>query len=131
MAESPLAKEGDIVAAIDTHIVIISTPGGPVDTPTPLPFRGALDGDLSPTVKVDDMPAATEGSQASNSPAHSCPAGPFKTPPSDTATIDGGSGTVMIDDRPAARDGDPAVTCDDVDPSAHGTVMAGGTVICG
>lgn len=35
----PAAKQGDRVVGVDTHIVMIPSPGGPV--PTPVPAKGS------------------------------------------------------------------------------------------
>ena len=41
MPALPAAKQGDRVQAMDTHIVMVPSPGGPVPTPTPgHPFSG-------------------------------------------------------------------------------------------
>lgn len=54
----PVAKRGDRVVGLDTHIVLIPSPAGPVPTPMPMPFSGSLTEQLSSTVFVDNMPAA-------------------------------------------------------------------------
>ena len=127
----PAAKEGDQVMATDTHIVMISSPGGPVPTPLPHPFSGKLDGALSDDVKIEGKKAAVEGSTATNSPAHSPQGGPFQKTPADKATIKLGSQTVKINGKPAARNGDMAETCNDPADLPIGTVMASGTVKSG
>jgi hypothetical protein len=43
----PAAKQGDEVVAVDTHVVMIPSPAGPVPTPMPMPFAGKLDGGLT------------------------------------------------------------------------------------
>lgn len=129
----PAAKQGDIVQAVDTHIVMVPTPGGPVPTPTPgHPFNGLIDGSLSSDVKVMGLPAATVGSTATNQPPHIPIGGPsFQIPPTNQATIIVGSGTVLINGKPAARNGDTANTCNDPAPLPVGTVVAAGTVMIG
>jgi uncharacterized Zn-binding protein involved in type VI secretion len=129
----PAAKQGDIVQAVDTHIVMVPTPGGPVPTPTPgHPFNGLIDGGLSSDVKVMGLPAATVGSTATNKPPHIPLGGPsFQIPPTNQATIIVGSGTVLINGKPAARNGDTANTCNDPAPLPVGTVVAAGTVMIG
>ncbi|HKZ50902.1 MAG TPA: PAAR domain-containing protein, partial [Dehalococcoidia bacterium] len=64
MAQQAAAKQGDRITAMDTHIVLVPSPGGPVPTPTPLPFSGVLSIDLSPSVSIEGRPAATVGSIA-------------------------------------------------------------------
>jgi uncharacterized Zn-binding protein involved in type VI secretion len=125
------AKKGDRVVAIDTHVVMVPSPNGAVPTPTPLPFRGELSGDLAASVFVQNEPAAVKGSTAQNSPAHTAPAGPFQKPPSNKATVHEGSATVFFANQPAARTGDPAMTCNDPADAPKGSVIAEGTVLVG
>jgi len=129
----PAAKQNDIVQAVDIHIVMVPTPGGPVPTPTPgHPFNGMINGNLSTNVKIGGMPAATVGSTATNQPPHIPMGGPsFQIPPTNQATIIMGSATVRINNKPAARNGDMANTCNDPAPLPVGTVIAMGTVMIG
>lgn len=66
----PAAKKGDKIVAIDTHIVMIPSPGEPVPTPMPLPFQGSLSDNLSPNVLIQNKQAATEVSTATNTRPH-------------------------------------------------------------
>jgi uncharacterized Zn-binding protein involved in type VI secretion len=127
----PAAKQGDQVVATDIHIVMIPSPGGPVPTPLPHPFTGILDGGLSSNVNIQGMSAAIQGSTATNTPAHIPQGGPFQTPPSNKATVQMGSSTVMINGKPAARNGDTAMTCNDPSDLPAGTIIAVGTVNIG
>jgi len=129
----PAAKQNDIVQAIDTHIVMIPSPGGPVPTPVPgHPFNGIINGNLSTNVKIGGLPAATVGSTANNQPPHIPMGGPsFQIPPTNQATIIMGSMTVMINGKQAARNGDMANTCNDPAPLPVGKVIAMGTVMIG
>ena len=129
---NPVAKQGDqVVAPDDMHIIMVPSPAGPVPTPMPLPFCGNLADALSPDTIVDEQPAALEGSIANNLP-HIPPGGPFQTPPSDKATLSGGSATVLCNGKKLARAGDPATTCDDLNPqNNNGVVIATGTVFAG
>ncbi|WP_437731463.1 PAAR domain-containing protein [Sorangium sp. So ce1335] len=127
----PAAKRGDKIVGIDTHVVMVPSPGGPVPTPTPMPFNGDLSGDLSADVLVEDRPAAVQGSTATNAPAHVPAGGTFQRPPSNKARIQVGSKTVLINDRPAAHLGDPALTCNDPADAPNGSVIASGTVLVG
>ncbi|MSP26071.1 MAG: hypothetical protein EXR75_13105 [Myxococcales bacterium] len=122
----PAAKQGDKVVGIDTHVLMVPSPAGPVPTPTPTPFNGILCDGLSSNVLIENMPAAMKGSTAQNIPPHLPIPGPFQSPPNNKATVDEGSASVLINDKPAARMGDKAKTCDDLDPSPHGTVIAAG-----
>ena len=127
----PAAKQGDQVTGVDTHIVMIPSPGGPVPTPLPHPFSGMLDGSLSSDVKIMGMPAAVVGSTASNMPPHIPQGGPFQMPPSNRGQIIMGSATVRINGKPAARNGDTVNTCNDPADMPVGTVIAVGTVMIG
>lgn len=127
----PAAKQGDQVTAIDIHIIMIPTPGGPVPTPLPHPFMGIIDNNLSPDVKIMGMPAATVDSMASNTPPHIPQGGPFQKPPTNKASIKMGSVTVKINGKMAARNGDIAMTCNDPADMPVGTVIAVGTVFIG
>jgi hypothetical protein len=83
---TPAAKQGDRIVGIDTDIVMVPSPGGPVPTPTQMPFSGSLSDALSPDVMIDDEPAATKGSTADNTPAHVPVGGLFQKQPANKAT---------------------------------------------
>jgi uncharacterized Zn-binding protein involved in type VI secretion len=127
----PAAKQGDQISAIDTHIIMIPSPGGPVPTPLPHPFHGIINGNLSSNVKIMGMAAATQGSTADNVPPHIPQGGPFQRPPSNKGQIINGSTTVMINGKPAARNGDKVLTCNDPTDLPVGTVIAVGIVMIG
>jgi uncharacterized Zn-binding protein involved in type VI secretion len=128
----PAATQGSMVVAIDTHIVMIPSPGGPVPTPLPSPFNGQITGGTIATVKIMGKPAAVVGSTADNIPPHIPAAGPFQTPPQNLGTVKTGSATVLIGGKQAARNLDTATTCDDIAPTApKGQVIAFGTVLIG
>jgi uncharacterized Zn-binding protein involved in type VI secretion len=127
----PAAKQGDRIVAVDTHIVMIPSPGGPVPTPMPMPFNGTLSGQLSENVQIEDKAAATQGSTGMNSPAHVPQGGPFQKPPSNQATVQMGCQKVLINDKPAARLGDPALTCNDPADAPNGKVIAASKVLIG
>jgi uncharacterized Zn-binding protein involved in type VI secretion len=129
----PAAKKGDQVMAVDTHIVMVPAPSGPVPTPLPHPFAGIISGGLSSDVNIMGMPAATVDSTADNTPPHvpTPPGTAFQAPPSNKATIKLGSPTVKINGKMAARNGDMAMTCNDPADLPAGTVIAVGTVMIG
>ncbi|MCC7359485.1 MAG: PAAR domain-containing protein [Anaerolineales bacterium] len=127
----PAAKQGDQITGVDTHIIMIPSPGGPVPTPLPHPFAGILDGSLSTNVKIMGMAAAVVGSTATNTPPHIPQGGPFQAPPSNRGQIIMGSATVLVDGKQAARNGDTANTCNDPADMPVGTVIAVGTVLIG
>jgi uncharacterized Zn-binding protein involved in type VI secretion len=125
----PAAKQGDQVTATDVHLIQPPGPSSPV--PTPHPFAGIIDGGLAADVKIMGMPAATQGSTASNTPPHVPVGGSFVKPPSNRATVQVGSATVKIGGKPACRNGDLAMTCNDPADLPAGTVVAAGTVMIG
>ena len=127
----PAAKKGDLIMAIDIHIVQIPSPGGAVPTPLPHPFSGIIDNALSSDVNIMGMPAATVDSTATNKPLHIPQGGPFQKDPSNKATIKMGSTTVKINGKMAARNGDTAITCNDPSDMPIGKVIAVGTVFIG
>lgn len=129
----PAAKKGDQVVAVDTHIVMVPSPGGPVPTPLPHPFSGIINGNLSSDVNIMGMPAATVDSTADNTPKHipTPPGVSFQKPPANKATIKVGSQTVKINNKAAARNRDTAETCNDPTDLPVGTVIAVGTVLIG
>ena len=129
----PAAKQGDQVVAVDMHIVMVPSPGGPVPTPLPHPFSGVLDGGLSQDVMVMGRPAAVVGSTARNMPPHlpTPPGTVFQIPPTNQARILMGSSTVLINGKPAARAGDQTQTCADPAPNLTANLIAIGTVLIG
>lgn len=129
----PGAKQNDQVIAIDTHIVLVSTPGGPLPTPLPHAFTGKISGGTIATVRIGGSPAAVVGSTADNLPAHipTPPGTSFQKPPVNQGTIQMGSATVRIGGKSAARNGDTALTCNDPADAPVGTVVAAGTVMIG
>src|SRR5262245_22177801 len=98
MGGQPAARQGDKIVAVDTHIVMVPSGVGPVPTPLPHPFSGALNGSLSSDVKIGGLPAATVGSTADNVPPHipTPPGTAFQSPPANRGTIQVGSPTVKI-----------------------------------
>ena len=128
----PAAKEGDHIIAVDTHIVLVPSPGGPIPTPLPHPFDGLINDNLSSDVKIMGLFAATVGSMADNLPPHIPEGGgPFQDPPRNKGEIIIGSPTVMINGKPAARNGDMAMTCNDPVDLPIGKIIAVGTVMIG
>ena len=127
----PAAKQGDKVTGIDTHIIMVPSPGGPVPTPLPHPFNGILQDGLSNDVNIQGMPAATVNSVAKNTPPHVPQGGSFQKPPMNQGKIIMGSTRVFINGKPAARAGDTAMTCNDPADAPVGTVIATSTVFIG
>jgi uncharacterized Zn-binding protein involved in type VI secretion len=129
----PAAVQGSQVIGVDTHIVLVPSPGGPVPTPLPHPFAGMLDGGLVGAVKIGGQPAGVVGSTARNAPPHipTPPGTSFATPPANLGTVKAGSATVTIAGQAAARLGDPVETCNDPADAPVGQLVATGSVLIG
>ena len=129
----PIARQSDTVVAVDTHIVMVPTAGGPVPTPLPHPFAGQLDGSLSTTVQANGKAVATVDSTASNQPAHvpTPPGASFQSPPANRGTVILGSATVKVQGKMVARAGDTLRTCNDPADAPVGQIIAAGTVLVG
>jgi uncharacterized Zn-binding protein involved in type VI secretion len=129
----PIAKQQDQVVAVDTHIVMVPTAGGPVPTPLPHPFAGMLDGGLATSVKSGGLAVATVDSTATNQPPHipTPPGASFQAPPTNRGTVQIGSATVKIGGKMAARAGDTVMTCNDPADAPVGQIVAVGMVLIG
>ena len=122
----PAARQNDPVVATDTHILMVPSPGGPVPTPTPLPFNGQLVGNLSPDVMINGLPAAVQGSIAQNMPPHIAPPpSTFSKPPTNQGRVLIGSQTVLVNNKPLARVGDQVMTCNDPVDAPVGSITVG------
>lgn len=120
---SPAAKKGDLVVGLDTHVVLVPSPGGAVPTPMPMPFNGPLTSGLSSSVFIDNCAAAVVGSAAENNPPHLPTGGPFQKPPKNKGTISAGSACVFADNIAVARASDPVRCCNDPADSDTGHVV--------
>lgn len=126
----PAAKQGDQIVATDFHMIITYPPGS-VTIPVPHPFTGIIDNKLSMDVKIMGMPAAVQGSTATNTPPHIPIGGTFQTPPKNQGEIIMASPTVFINGKAAARATDTAKTCNDPVDLPVGKVVSSGTVLIG
>jgi uncharacterized Zn-binding protein involved in type VI secretion len=127
----PAAKLGDKVFAVDIHVVVTTDVPATLTTPLSHPFNGLIDGQLSRNVRIMGRAAATVGSTATSVPPHIAAGIRFVTPPTNRATILGGSVKVRINGKPAARAGDAAMTCNDPGDLPIGHVLAVGSVNIG
>jgi len=127
----PAAKQGDRVIGIDTHVVMVPSPAGPVPTPMPMRFDGrALQ--RAEHHRLHLQPAGGHrGQRGPLAPRPTSHGGPFQKPPSNEATVQTGSARVRINDKPAARTGDPALTCNDPADAPNGSVIGSGRVFVG
>ncbi len=122
---SPAANKNSMVQAVDTHIVMVPTPGGPVPTPLPHPFIGPFQSALSTTVTISGQPAATVDAVANNQPQHipTPPGTAFQKPPANQGTVLLGSVSVKLDGKQAARMGDTVKTCNDPTDAPVGQII--------
>jgi uncharacterized Zn-binding protein involved in type VI secretion len=130
----PVANANFTVVGVDTHIVMVPTPGGPVPTPLPHPFQGTFAAGLATTVKVCGAPAVIEGSIANATPPHipTPPGASFQKPPANQGKASNfGSATVKVMGARVYRVGDPITTCNDPSDLPVGQIVGGGTVMAG
>src|SRR4051794_28877453 len=123
------SKWFDPVLGVDTHIVLVPTPAGPVPTPLPSPFVGlvfdpggmafsvgfgAATGGVSFTL-VNGLPATNTGTGAINTLTmpHIPVPGPFSKPPSNDADLMFGGLKVTFGGSHVVRLGDIALSCND------------------
>lgn len=125
------AKKDDLIIGLDTHVVMVTAPGGPVPTLMQFPFSGPISERLSDRVRVQGKPVAVAGSKARNSPGHIPIGGVFQKPPTNEATVAAGSARVLAQGEPVARVSDSARCCNDPCDSVTGHVVGGGRVLAG
>jgi uncharacterized Zn-binding protein involved in type VI secretion len=119
---------------VDTHIVMVPTPGGPVPTPLPHPFSGRIQSAVATTVLVGGKPAATLDSVAVNAPPHipTPPGTMFQRPPANQGTVTMASTTVLAGGKGLARVGDQVTTCNDPSDAPVSSILGpAGTVMVG
>ena len=115
----PATKHFDPVLGIDTHIVLIPTPAGPVPTPIPHPYVGMVfdPDDYVPgqggTVKVNGFMRAVAGTKGKATPPHIPLGGAFAKPPTNESEVFMGSMTVNADGNPMSFAALPVLSCQD------------------
>jgi uncharacterized Zn-binding protein involved in type VI secretion len=130
----PAATQNSQVVGVDTHIVMVPTPGGPVPTPLPHPFSGMIQSGTVSTVKVGGQPLATLDSVAKNNPPHipTPPGTSFQNSPANEGKVTMASSTVLAGGKGVARVGDQVTTCNDPADAPVGTIVGpAGTVMIG
>jgi uncharacterized Zn-binding protein involved in type VI secretion len=127
----PAAVMGDkVTATCATHQIPNPASGVPQPAP-PMPFSAPLLQNLAPTVQIGGKPAAVAGSSGLNMPPHVGlhASDPFMAPPTQMATVTGGSSSVLIEGKPAAKTGSPCTVCAGAPGQLAGTaatVLIGG-----
>ena len=113
-----IAMQGDTVMGFDVHNTELPSASGTSVVPLPHPFIGKLTNRLSPDVRLNDHPVATEGSVAShNRQDHMMLPGSIKfvEPARNEGTITGDTvESVKVNGRPVAVIGSTVTTCNDV-----------------
>lgn len=130
----PVATMNSQVVGVDTHIVMVPTPGGPVPTPLPHPFSGTIQTGVVTTVKIGGQPVATLDSVANNQPPHipTPPGVSFQSPPKNQGAVSMASTTVLAGGKGVARVGDQVKTCNDPADAPVSTIVGpAGTVMIG
>lgn len=122
----PAANAASSVQGVDTHIVLVPSPGGPVPTPLPHVFAGRFTGGLVSSVLIAGQAAVVDASTATNTPAHlpTPPGLSFQSPPSNQGTPHVASTTVRIGGQAAVRHGDLVRTCNDPADAPTATVVS-------
>jgi RHS repeat-associated protein len=116
----PAAKHLDPVVGVDTHIILIPTPGGPVPTPIPHPYVGMLFDPMDyvpkigSTINVNGLPRAIAGTAGTALPPHVPMGGPFAKPPSNESEMFMGSSTVIAEGEPMSYAALPVLSCQDI-----------------
>ena len=114
------AKHFDPLVGVDTHIILIPSPAGPIPTPLPHPYVGMLFDPmdyvpkLGASVYINGLPRGVAGSNGKALPPHIPMGGPFAKPPSNESEIFMGSATVLVDGEPQSSLGMPVLSCQDI-----------------
>jgi uncharacterized Zn-binding protein involved in type VI secretion len=122
---TPAATANSQVVGVDTHIVLVPSPGGPVPTPLPHPFSGTITSGTVSNVKIGGQPVAVQDSVATNSPSHlpTPPGTSFQQPPSNSGKVSMASTTVLAGGKGVARVGDQVKTCNDPSDAPVGSIV--------
>jgi RHS repeat-associated protein len=114
------AKHLDPLVGLDTHIILIPSPAGPIPTPLPHPYIGIVFDPMDyvpvfgATVYINGLPRGTAGTNGLATPPHIPMGGPFLKPPSNESEIFMGSATVLCDGEPQSFLGLPVLSCQDI-----------------
>jgi RHS repeat-associated protein len=114
------AKHLDPLVGLDTHIILIPSPAGPIPTPLPHPYVGMV---LDPfdyvpflgaTTYINGLPRAQAGTSGIALPPHIPMGGPFAKPPTNESEIFMGSATVLVEGEPQSFLSLPVLSCQDI-----------------
>ena len=114
------AKHMDPLVGIDTHIIMIPSPAGPIPTPLPHPYVGMVFDPLDyvpvlgASVYINGLPRGVAGSNGKALPPHIPMGGPFMKPPTNESELFMGSATVVVDGDPQAFLALPVLSCQDI-----------------
>lgn len=114
------AKHLDPLVGLDTHIILIPTPAGPVPTPLPHPYVGMVFDpfDYAPfigaTTFVNGLPRGQAGTAGIALPPHLPMGGPFLKPPTNESEIFMGSAVVCTEGEPQSFLGCMVLSCQDI-----------------
>lgn len=114
------ATHFDLVLGIDTHVVLMPSPAGPVPTPVLLPFVGLVFDPLDyvpgigATVWINGRPRAQAGSAVKACVPHQACGAVFLKPPANEGEVFTGSSTVACEGEPLASDGSRVLSCQDI-----------------
>src|SRR5512137_1836516 len=114
------AKHLDPLLGIDTHIIMIPSPAGPIPTPLPHPYVGMVFDPmdyvpmLGASVYINGLPRGVAGSNGQALPPHIPMGGPFMKPPTNESEIFMGSATVVVDGDPQSFLAMPVLSCQDI-----------------
>jgi RHS repeat-associated protein len=115
------AKHMDPIVGVDTHIILIPTPAGPVPAPLPNPYVGmvfdAMDyvPKIGATVYINGLPRAHAGTAGKQLTPHLPLGGPFgPPPPSGESEVFMGSSTVAVDGDAQSYFGLQVLSCQSI-----------------
>lgn len=114
------ATHFDFVLGIDTHVVLMPSPAGPVPTPVLLPFVGHVFDPLDyvpvigAKVWINGLPRAQAGSAVRACIPHEACGAVFLKPPANEGEVFTGSSTVACEGEPLASDGSRVLSCQDI-----------------
>lgn len=127
-----VAKQGDKVVGVDTHIVMFPSINGEIPTPMPLPFIGTLKGGLSNNVRIgkdSKKKVAVENSVAQHTNGHIAPppAVGFQRPPDNQGKVTRGTvPSVKVNKEKVAVVGSKVSSCDDTNAPNRSSVVTAG-----